>query len=538
MMNRRKFLGALGGAAAAGSSALPTLAAEEKGLRRIGKLEMDGGKFVLRNGTKVAEFCLANGFFDIIQGPLGSGKTQAMVARIMRHIQQQRVSRITGRRMSRWGIVRNTYPELRNTTIKTWLEPTLVPEEIYGRMNWSPPPTHRLRFGDVDAEVIFLALDKPEDYNKLRSFEFTGIAWNELSFIPKPLIDEASGRLRYPGPAHGGSEWHGMLADSNAPDEDHWLAIMTGQVPMPPDLTDDERQEYEWPEGWTCYMQPPAVLEVRDARGQVTGYKVNPGAENLENLRKEYYTQSLRSKPKPWIDSRLRNVVALVVDGSPVWPQFSVDTHVSTGPLRPVPTWPVVVGLDFGRQPAAIFMQQIGERVFVQYELLGFNEGAVTFAPKVKRFLETHYAGMNVQFYGDPKGQDKGQSDERTAYDVFQAAGMTVTPAGPLDPRKMIATRVDAVTHLLMRMYDGRPCFVLSPLVRTLKLSMAGRYHLVREEDGELRPKKDKYSHPADALQYGVLGLGEGARMIGVANVASMKPASVYKRKSMRRISA
>jgi hypothetical protein len=67
---------------------------------------------------------------------------------------------------------------------------------------------------------------------------------------------------------------------------------------------------------------------------------------------------------------------------------------------------------------------------------------------------------------------------------------------------------------------------------------MAGRYHLVREEDGELRPKKDKYSHPADGLQYGVLGLGEGARMIGVANVASMKPASVYKRKSMRRISA
>ena len=107
----------------------------------------EGGKFNLKGGTKVAEFCLANGFFDIIQGPLGSGKTQAMVARIMRHIQQQRVSRITGRRMSRWGIVRNTYPELRNTTIKTWLEPTLVPEEIYGKMNWSPPPTHRIRFG-------------------------------------------------------------------------------------------------------------------------------------------------------------------------------------------------------------------------------------------------------------------------------------------------------------------------------------------------------------------------------------------------------
>jgi hypothetical protein len=498
---------------------------------------MEGGQFQLRGGTKVLEFCLANGLFDIIQGPIGAGKTQAMCARIMRHIQTQRVSRVTGRRMSRWGVVRNTYPELKNTTIKTWLEPTLVPEEIYGRLNWSPPPTHRLRFGDVDAEVIFLALDKPEDYNKLRSFEFTGIAWNELSFIPKALVDEASGRLRYPGNVHGGSEWHGMIADTNAPDEDHWLSIMTGQVPLPPDLTDDERHEYEWPEGWNFFMQPAAVLEERDARGQLAGYTINPAAENLENLRPGYYLQALKSKPKPWIDSRLRNVIALVVDGSPVWPQFSVDTHVASGPLRPVVTWPVIVGLDFGRQPAAIFMQQIGERVFIQYELLGFNEGAVTFAPKVKRFLETHYAGMQVQLFGDPKGQDKGQADERTAYDIFAAHGLTITPAPGLK-LNMIATRVDAVTYLLMRMYDGRPCFVLSPLCRTLKLAMAGRYHLVREEDGELRPKKDKYSNPADALQYGVLGLGEGSRMIGLAAASTMKPVKVYTRRSMRRISA
>jgi hypothetical protein len=502
-------------------------------------LAMDRAQFSLRGGTRVADFCLSNGLFDIIQGPLGSGKTQAMCARIMRHIQTQRVSKITGRRMSRWGVVRNTYPELKNTTIKTWLEPTLVPEDIYGRINWSPPPTHHLRFGDVQAEVIFLALDKPDDYNKLRSFEFTGIAWNELSFIPKALVDEATGRLRYPGPAHGGSEWHGMIADTNAPDEDHWLAIMSGQVPMPPDLTDDERREYEWPAEWQLFMQPPAVLEARDARGYITGYTINPAAENLENLRPNYYPQALKSKPKPWIDSRLRNVVALVVDGSPVWPQFSIDTHVASGPLRPVPSWPVTVGLDFGRQPAAIFMQMIGERVFVQYELVGFNEGAVTFAPKVKRFLETHYAGMEVALFGDPAGEDKGQTDERTAFDVFAAHGMTVRPSGVKGTKRMIATRVDAVTHVLMRMYDGRPCFVLSPMCRTLKLAMAGRYHLTREEDGELRPKKDKYSHPADALQYGVLGLGEGGRMIGVANIGTMKAAKVYTgRRSMRRISA
>ena len=50
----------------------------------------------------------------------------------------------------------------------------------------------------------------------------------------------------------------------------------------------------------------------------------------------------------------------------------------------------------------------------------------------------------------------------------------------------------------------------------TLIVGMAGRYHLEREETGELKPKKDKYSNLCDALQYGCLALGEGRRMIGL----------------------
>jgi hypothetical protein len=536
-MDRRTFLSgmaAIPAAAPAVAKMAKSSASENEDTRR---------QFKLRGGTKISEFFLANNPVDIVQGPIGSAKTQTMCARIMRHIQEQRVSKLTGRRMSRWGFCRNTYPELKNTTIKTWLE--LVPQEVYGKFNWGQPPHHKLRFMgmggvEVEAEIIFLALDDMDDIQKLRSFEFTGIAWNEMSFIDKALFDEASGRLRYPSKEHGGSLWHGMIGDSNAPDEDHWLAIMTGQVPMPPNLTEQEMREYQWPQEWGFYCQPPAVLEVRDARGQVVDYAVNPAAENLENLRENYYQETLRAKAKPWIDSRLRNVVALVVDGSPVWPQFSVDSHVAPAPLRPVSGTSVVVGLDFGRQPAAIFMQAVNNRVLIQYELLGFNEGAVTFAPKVKRFLETHYLGFTVEFWGDPAGTKKGEQVERTAYDIFAANGMRVVPApGDGMGHNRITTRVDAVTHLLTGMYDGRPRFVLSPLCRTLKLAMAGRYHLVREEDGELRPKKDKYSNPADALQYGVLGLGEGSRMIGLAHAGAMKPVQVYKgRRSMRRISA
>jgi hypothetical protein len=495
------------------------------------------GQFHLRNNTRVAEFCLSNGFFDIIQGPLGSGKTQAMLARIMRHIQTQNISKLTGTRRSRWGIVRNTYPELRNTTIKTWLEPTLVPEEIYGRINWAPPPSHHLKFGDVDAEVIFLALDKPDDYNKLRSFEFTGIAWNELSFIPKTLVDEASARLRYPGPAHGGSAWHGMIADTNAPDEDHWLAIMTGQVPMPPDLTDDERLEYQWPGEWQFFMQPPAVIEERDARGILSGYKINPDAENLENLRPGYYPQALKSKSKAWIDSRLRNVVALVVDGSPVWPMFRRDFHVAAEPLRPIPGHDVLVWLDFGRVfPAALFAQEINGRINVQYEMLGFNEGATIFAPKVKRFLAQNYPGLAFRCTGDPAGKQRGQATEQSAYEVFEGQGMHVIPA-PVKYNN-IDLRIEAVAYALNDNPSGINRLVFSPLCRTLIIGMAGRYHLVKEEDGELRPKKDKYSNLCDCLQYGCIALGEGGRMAGSGDVNAMKPMKVYARRSMRRINA
>jgi hypothetical protein len=482
-------------------------------------------RFKLVAGTQVCEFVMSENEVDVIQGPIGSGKTRALCARIMRHAQQQRVSKITGQRMSRWFLASNTYPDLKMTTIRTWLE--MFPEAEYGRFNWGQPPCHKITIGwaggDVNLHVDFIALDKPEDVRKLRSTEYTGGAFNELAFIEKELFDEGHSRLRYPGSSHGGSAWHGLIADSNAPDEDHWLAWMTGQVDLPPNLTDDEQQQYRWPEGWGFHLQPGAVLEKRDPRGVVTGYEVNLEAENIKNLPPNYYQKMLPGKTKAWIDSRMRNVVALVVEGSPVWPMFRPEVHVAAEALRPNLNYEVVVGLDFGRQPAAIFMQAINNRVLVQHELLGFNVGTETFAPRVKRFLAEKYPNCKYRIYGDPKGADRTQNDERTAYDIYGANGIVVTPPPGLK-QNMISTRVDAVATVLNEMTDGLPRFLISPMCRTLKVAMAGRYHNTKDETGELKPKKDRYSNPADALQYGIIGLGEGRKMIGLMPVGSMKP--------------
>jgi hypothetical protein len=496
-------------------------------------------KRFIRPGTKLAEFIAADKFVDGIQGPIGSGKSVVCCLRLMRHAQEQRPSPIDGVRYSRWFVVRNTYPDLRRSTIRTWLD--TFPESLYGRFFWGATLQHKVRFGDVHADFDFLALDKPEDVRKLRSVEYSGGWINEIQYIEKELFDEAQTRVdRYPKQDHGGATWAGVIFDANAPDDDHWLGMMTGQVDFPPGMPEEEVKSLQWPPEWGFYLQPPALLERFDDHGRVTGYEINPSAENLENLSKDYYGRQIKGKTKAFIDSRLMVRVVLVVEGSPVFPMFRRETYIASEMLKPVAGHPVTVGLDFGRQPAAIFMQALNNRVYVQFELIGHNEGAVTFAPKVRRFIAEKYPEHkieDVRFFGDPKGQDKGQADERTAYDIFRVNGMDVRPAPDLK-QNMIATRVDAVTKLLNDMHDGAPRAIFSPYCRMLNVAMLGRYHLVREEDGELKPKKDRYSNPADAFQYGVLGLGEGRAMVGrpMPGTAPRKINTRAKRPSLARV--
>jgi hypothetical protein len=494
-------------------------------------------EFKFIGGTRLAEFVTSNNDFDVIEGPLGSGKTVGACTRIMRHAMEQVKSPVDGLRKTRFAVVRNTHPDLKRTTIRTWLD--CFPEHLHGRFNWGQALTHKISFDDVRTEIDFMALDRPEDVRRLRSGEYTGIYFNELQYIIKELVDEATSRLRYPKQEDGGPTWRGVIADMNAPDEDHWTAKMTGRVDMPAGLSDEEAVEYQWPEGWGYFLQPPALVEHWDERHEVvTSYTVNPAADNIGNLPADYYQKQIKGKRKDWIDSRLMVRVVLVVEGSPVWPMFRREVHVSREVMRPIDGVEVVVSLDYGRSPAAVFMQSVNNRVLIQNELIGSSEGAVTFAPKVKRFLAKHYPNCPVRLYGDPKGNDKTQTSDVSGADVFRGLGMPVQDPPGLKNNN-ISTRVDAVANALNEMYDGTPRVRISPVCRTLVVGMAGRYFNERDETGELKPTKGKYSHVCDALQYGMLGIGEGRRMLNQSPLGNLKPIQTWnRRKSMRRVKA
>jgi hypothetical protein len=500
------------------------------------RYDAEGREMYEPDGAQITKFVLSNNRVDIIQGPVGSGKTIGMFRRLGRHAMEQRPSPRDGLRKTRWFVVRNTFPELKRTTIRTWKR--VFPENIYGPVKMGAPPGHVIRFGDVLMEVDFLALDNEDDISKLRSADYTGGAFHEVQYIELPIFREGRSRAnRYPEEGDGGATWAGVIADANAPDEDHWLAMMTGQVDLPPGLAPDEARALQWPKEWGFFMQPPASVKIRDHRGEFVRHEINLAAENLRWLASDYYLDQLAGNEPDWINNRLGNETVLVVDGAPVWPMFRRDFHVSRDLLKAVPGHDVLVWLDFGRvYPAALFAQEVNQRVYVQYEMLGFNEPASAFAPKVKRFLEQNYPGHTFKCVGDPKGRDKGQQTELSSYDVFRSNGMPVTPA-PVKQNN-IDLRTEVVAHALNDNPAGVSRILISPYCRTLIVGMAGRYHLVKEEDGELRPKKDKYSNLCDCLQYGCLALGEGRRMIGLTPATMPRPIRVSRPRSMRRVSA
>jgi hypothetical protein len=508
------------------------------------------------DGPTLTGFMKCNARVRIIRGPIRSGTSSMCCMEIYRRAMEQQPGP-DGVRRSRWAVVRNSYPLLQQSTIKTWL--AWFPERDFGRFNWSKPMYQTLRKGPVWLEVVFLALDKPEDVSKLRSTEFTGVWFNELEYIPKEIFDEAESRVGYyPALKDGGPTWSGVIADLNAPTEDMWLVLMTGEAPLPEDMPEEDRRQYVWPVGWEYFIQPPALIEQFGPDGKtVVGYELNPKAENLKWIPKingnPLYLETIKGKSKRWIDSRLMNRIRPPVEGDPVWPSFREETHVAKTPLKFHDGYPLYVGLDFGRSPAAVFAQLISDRWLVLDELTAFDVGATTFAPRVRRLIEQRFPSVGLSadeydrrlsnstkalFYGDPKGQDRPQSDDRTSYDVFLDFGLRVRPA-PI-PTNSIGTRIEAVEYVLNTMRDGMPRFLLNPTCRTLKMAMGGGYSFRKGDPLREEPAKNRYSHIADALQYMVLGAGEGRVMTGRERPtqAPREPLSLYqRRRSLRRVS-
>ena len=86
-------------------------------------------------GPIAKAFMKDEAFVRGIRGPVGSGKSVTCCMEIMRRAVNQKPND-SGIRRSRWAVIRNTNPQLKTTTIKTWRD--WFSDEI-GKFVWSPP---------------------------------------------------------------------------------------------------------------------------------------------------------------------------------------------------------------------------------------------------------------------------------------------------------------------------------------------------------------------------------------------------------------
>lgn len=441
----------------------------------------------------------------LIMGCVGSGKSVVCCMEIFRRCAEMpRCS--DGKRKSRWVVVRNTRDQLKKTTLKTWF--AWFPDGVAGTWRESDM-TFYLRVGDIDAEILFLPLDTPDDQRRLLSLEVTGVFINEAREVHPELIVAARTRMpRYPSkamlpvdPATGvkAEYWSGLIMDTNPPSEDSWLY---------------EQFETKQPAGWELFRQPSGL---------------SPEAENRENLGKTYYEDMCEGATEDFIRVHVHGEYGRSLTGRPVYEKsFVRDFHVSQGPLLHLEyqTYPIVIGMDFGRTPAAVFMQRNARgQVLVLDSLYVENLGLEGFLRNhVKPLVYQRFPSNRYIIVGDPAGWAKSQLNEENVADIIRREGMVARKAPTNDPEKRIA----CVEHLFAAQTGGKPAIIIDPRCKHLIQGLYGGYKYRRKTDGsyDTAPTKDEFSHDNDAFQYGCLGI-DSSGAAGVARRREVVPVSL-----------
>ena len=464
-----------------------------------------------------------------MRGPVGSGKSVSMCMYI-RYAADWQIPDGNGVKRSKWLILRQTYKQLKETTIKTWMDwhPTT--------RIWDEPPKGRLvcdsLYGDgttVELDLLFMSMDQPNSVDSLKSLEVTGVWANEAVQMRWEYLYEAYGRTgRYPKVDElpdGSKRFYksfGMIMDTNSPDDSHWWYRLA-----------EERK----PKGFFFIDQPPALFENIDPKTKEVWYEPNmgqrpgvPKAENIENHNEGwgYYLKQTTSGDRDLITRLLLNRYGTSLSGKPVYPEWDDNVHNAREEQVFRRGIPLFLGVDFGRTPAVILFQisRLGQVICLE-EITSEDMAITQFTEELLVPLlinKYDHPRAKVICYSDPAGNDPNQIDDRTCIDVLNDHGIETEPADVKG--NSFVPRREAVAKLLRERRDGKPALIVGSGCPVLRKGFNGGYHYrtVRVNTGFERvtnePEKNEFSHIHDALQYGIFGALNGGKSLGISGTA------------------
>jgi hypothetical protein len=324
-------------------------------------------------------------------------------------------------------------------------------------------------------------LDDANDVRRLLSLECSFGILDEYREIHPDIFNALQGRVgRYPSVAKGGcvddngKPNHHIWGATNAPDADtFWEEYMSNP-----------------PSTGQIFMQPSALSAECDWS---------------ENLIDGYYENLAEGKTEDWVDVYIHNKFGRSLSGTPVYQKsFVGDFHVAQGPLKALNSsdYPLIIGIDFGRTPAAVFKQRDPRgRVLTLAELTSENMGIETFIrTKLTPFVANHYPGFNMICAPDPAGFMKQQLNEMTLVDALKAAGFKCVKP----PTNKPDLRIQAVERLLSQQLEGKAMYLVDPACKMLIKGFRTGYRYKLKKNGELEdsPDKNEFSHVHDANQY------------------------------------
>jgi hypothetical protein len=442
---------------------------------------------ILRSAGPISDaYILSTAPVSLITGPGGSGKTTASVKKAL--LEAQRIyPGSDGVRRYVLGVWRQKYDNLWSATIPQWWK--IFPKDDFPQWTGAKPRAaeHVIRFDDaygrVELRATFRAFNETMDPDDLLGIECTDAWLNEMSTFEEDLMIRLVDRVGRDPPREIIKRSGRIFGDANAPDVTNYTYKHFYETLKP---------------GYQLFRQPGG----RD-----------PGAENIEAVGREYYENSARvNAHRPWWVKRMVDArPGFTRDVDVVYGEFDDDRNVSPLRLEASAMVPIVVGIDGGFTPSAVYTQVVGRQARVLAEVVLERGGMVELGEAMLELEARRFPRCEFSDWCDPAmgaGEDLEEKSDRAR--LSEKLARTVQCAITNEPGR----RIEAVkSHLARNLDGGRPGLIVDPSCLAIRRGFNQTYHYRRTRGtNDLSSiEKTPDSHPHDGLGYAALSWGTDA---------------------------